>query len=74
MINVALKMLILETFASQSDFAEKVGIPESKISRFIRNRDIPTDKEANLIAQGLGVKPSAIFKRILREKEIQDVT
>lgn len=73
MVNVTLKMRILEKFDTQGDFAVKAGIPEHKISRFIRNRDIPTVKEAEIIAHTLEIKISDIFKRILREKEIQDV-
>jgi hypothetical protein len=50
-----LKILILEKFGSQSDFAKACRRNDNWISRIICERQKPTPKEMDLIAGKLGL-------------------
>ena len=46
-MNKILKARIIERFGSQADFAQAIGIDETKVSRIIRGRRRLTEKEQN---------------------------
>ena len=61
LMNLKLKIKILEKFGSQADFAQKLNIDETVISRIVRGRkDLPDDKK-RLWAKVLHCNPDDIF-------------
>ncbi len=73
MVNIKLKMSIIEKFGNQGNFAAKIGLSEHKISRFVNCREIPLSKVASKISAALGFKVSDIFSHVLQEREVLDV-
>jgi transcriptional regulator with XRE-family HTH domain len=60
-MNLNLKIKIIETFKSQAEFANLVNVDESLVSRIIRGRR-RLDQEKQLIwAKALGCKTKDIF-------------
>ncbi len=60
-MNVTLKVLILDRFSRQADFAEAVGINESRVSRIVRKRVSPTLEERRKISDALNVPENKLF-------------
>ena len=59
--NLPLKFKILEKYRFQADFAAKVGLDESKVSRVIHDRKTLTAAEKRKWASLLGVEQTTIF-------------
>jgi transcriptional regulator with XRE-family HTH domain len=60
-MNVKLKVVILERFSRQADFAEAAGIDESRISRIIRERVSPTPTQRKKISEALNIPENDLF-------------
>jgi hypothetical protein len=54
MVNIDLKLFILQTFDSQSEAADKLGFNECRLSRLIRRRTKPTEKDHQMLARVAG--------------------
>ena len=61
MMNIKLKVKIIEHFHTQSDFAQAMGVDESAVSRAIRNRRLPKPGEQEKWARFLGSSAQEIF-------------
>ena len=60
-INLVLKLKILGKYRTQADFAQKLGIHESKISRVIQGRFRVSDLQKQTWAEALDCQPGDIF-------------
>ena len=59
--NLDLKFKILRKYPSQAEFAQELGINESKVSRVIRGRSTLAPDERKKWAQLLGVETRKLF-------------
>lgn len=62
-MNLKLKLAILEKFPVQADFAKRVRISETILSRIIKERREAPPKLKEKIANELGAELSEIFPR-----------
>jgi len=62
-MNLKLKFAILEKFPIQADFAKRIGISETVLSRIIKERREATPTLKKRIAKVLGAKIGEIFPR-----------
>jgi len=62
-MNLRLKFKILEKFPIQADFAKRIGISETILSRIIKERREATPTLKEKIANELGAKIGEIFPR-----------
>jgi len=60
-MNLKLRLKIIEKFQTQSDFAAKIGINESVISRVVRGRRELSAEAKGEWAKALKCKPEEIF-------------
>ena len=60
-VNLPLKVKILEKYRFQVDFAEKLGLDESNVSRVIHDRKTLSAAEQRTWADALGVSKRDIF-------------
>jgi transcriptional regulator with XRE-family HTH domain len=60
-MNLNLKIKIIETFKSQAEFANLVNVDESLVSRIIRGRRKLDPERQAVWAKALGCKPEDIF-------------
>jgi transcriptional regulator with XRE-family HTH domain len=60
-MNLNLKIAILRRYPVQADFAKKIGISETVLSRLIKERREATPEMKETIATELGVDLSDIF-------------
>ena len=62
-MNVALKVKIIERFATQADFAMRLGVDDAVVSRVVRGRrQLPKDQQKRWAA-ALKCKTSEIFNQ-----------
>lgn len=57
-----LKLLILERFQTQFDFAKELGIRDDKLSKIIQGRVEPNEEEKEHISMILGVPVDELFE------------
>ena len=62
-MNLKLKFAILERFPVQADFAKRIGISETILSRIIKERREAPPKLQEIIANELGAEVGEIFPR-----------
>jgi DNA-binding transcriptional regulator YdaS (Cro superfamily) len=62
-MNLKLKIAILEKFPIQADFAKRIGISETVLSRIIKERRDAPPELREIIANELGAKVGEIFPR-----------
>jgi len=62
-MNKQLKARIIERFGSQADFAERVMVDESKVSRIIRGRRSLSPEDVRRWSKALGCDPSLLEQR-----------
>jgi len=62
-MNLKLKFAILEKFHVQADFAKRIGISETILSRIIKERREATPELKKRIANELGAKIGEIFPK-----------
>jgi DNA-binding transcriptional regulator YdaS (Cro superfamily) len=60
-MNLKLKIAILEKFPIQADFAKRIGISETVLSRIIKERRDAPPELRKMIADALKVKENEIF-------------
>ena len=61
-MNSNLRTILKEKNISQKELAEKVGLTESAVSRFIKENRVPTGKNMLAIANVLNVKVEDLYK------------
>ena len=61
-VNSNLKAILKEKNISQRELADKIGLTESAISRFIKKNRIPTGENMLKIAKVLNVKVEDLYK------------
>jgi DNA-binding transcriptional regulator YdaS (Cro superfamily) len=62
-MNLKLKFAILEKFPVQADFAKRIGVSETVLSRIIKERRDAPPELREIIANALGAKVGEIFPR-----------
>ena len=67
MLNIALKLNILQKFPSQVEFAIKLEISESVVSRVIRGRIVLNDREKKIWANVLDCTVDQVFPESLEK-------
>jgi transcriptional regulator with XRE-family HTH domain len=60
-LNIKVKILIIQQFPSQADFARTVGIAEATLSRIVREKRLPTAEQRRKIAAALKASENEIF-------------
>lgn len=62
-MNKKLKARIFDQYGTQADFAQKIGVQESFVSRIIRGRRSLSPEELKRWSKALGCDPSFLEQR-----------
>ena len=62
--NIALKIAIIEREITQREAAHRSGIPEVRLSQFVRGHMVPTEDERRALARVLGRPQDELFPSV----------